>query len=190
MRGGSAGCMLRDGAANQLAAVQWPQLMNPSKELAEIVSGSAANTTCFSMFEGLYLLEYFVILDHVTVISYDRFPHTHLKWTVDHCYRTSEWPPTDPGMELVVNLLWKHWSTAKVYSQFQLMRKHLQKWFIDVFCIDMQSVYHIFYFCLSSTFSPIVDWWWCCWRWLLFVICTHKFTFSQFVCFKQETGGK
>lgn len=61
--------MLRDGAANQSAAVQWPELMNHPKELAEIISGPAENMTIFNIWSfsfhhALYPLEYFVILEH------------------------------------------------------------------------------------------------------------------------------
>lgn len=40
----------------------------------------------------------------VTTIFYDLLLHSHLKWNLDDFYRTSEWPSTGPGMEMVVNL--------------------------------------------------------------------------------------
>lgn len=79
------------------------------------------NRLSFSFHYASYPLQYFVILEYDPQetqcqhgwckwdqFDHDLLLHSHLKWHLDHFYRTSEWPSTDPGMEMVVNLQQKH----------------------------------------------------------------------------------
>lgn len=68
MHGISAGYMLRDGAANQSAAIQWPEIMNHPKELAEIISSPATNMTCSLIFEAFVSTMFYIHLDLVILV--------------------------------------------------------------------------------------------------------------------------
>lgn len=71
MHGVSARYMLRDDAANQSEAVQWPELTNHPKEPAEMTSGPPAGMTPSFIFTAflstmlyIYPHEHFAILEH------------------------------------------------------------------------------------------------------------------------------